>query len=147
MKKLSIAAVLERTRQKRGLMVSPSNTKAAHARGIVSPSRRRRGLVSPSKAKAGSPLKHRVYKVTRSHFTPRTRKLADAGKLQGRRASTLQEPFPADKHAFLLEAVRQAAANTPSLQDSYRRLLEDTEAQKLVTTYVRFFFSIFFEHY
>jgi hypothetical protein len=77
------------------------------------------------------------YKVTTKDFTPRTNKLAAAGKLDVRRATTLHEPYPTDMATFSWEAIRHAAENKPALQETLQRLVQDDDLQRLVTKYVR----------
>ncbi|KAJ3963780.1 hypothetical protein EV361DRAFT_956625 [Lentinula raphanica] len=109
-----------------------SSIQAAAARNKL----RRQLNVSPTKTfRKPSPEKRKVYKVTSNMFTPRTRKLAEAGKRQARRVSTIEEPFPADKHQFFLEVARSTAA-AEELVEVFETVKADTDLQKLLTTFM-----------
>ncbi|KAJ3753360.1 hypothetical protein EV360DRAFT_87870 [Lentinula raphanica] len=86
-------------------------------------------------SKRPSPDKRKVYKVTSNMFSPRTRKLAVAGKRQARRVSTIEDAFPADKYAFFLDVARHTAT-VESLVDVFEYVLEDTDVQKLLTSFM-----------
>ncbi|KAJ3730705.1 hypothetical protein C8R42DRAFT_715367 [Lentinula raphanica] len=112
-----------------------SSIQAAVARNKL----RQRLNVSPTKTHIkrsySSPEKRKVYKVTSNMFTPRTRKLAVAGKRNARRVSTIEDAFPSDKHAFFLDVARQTAAEE-SLVDVFESIKEDTDVQKLLTSFM-----------
>ncbi|KAJ3965783.1 hypothetical protein EV361DRAFT_1017204 [Lentinula raphanica] len=109
-----------------------SSVQAAVARHKL----RRQLNISPSRTYSRpSPDKRKVYKVTSNMFSPRTRKLAVAGKRQARRVSTIEDAFPADKHAFFLDVARHTAT-VESLVDVFEYVLEDTDVQKLLTSFM-----------
>lgn len=94
--------------------------------------------LSPSKGvKAGiiSPAKGKVYKVLRKHFTPRTLKLVEAGKLQACRAIANDIAYPAYHHDYIVDVLRKTAVQ-PELAQVFSRLLANPDTLKLVTTYV-----------
>ncbi|KAJ3728257.1 hypothetical protein C8R42DRAFT_716217 [Lentinula raphanica] len=116
-KRSSIQAAAERNKLRRQLNVTPTKSK------------------SKSKSKKHSPEKKKVYKVTSNMFTPRTRKLAEAGKRHARRVSTIEDPFPSDKHTFFLDVARSTAAEE-SLVEVFEEVKQDTDLQKLLTSFM-----------
>ncbi|KAJ3818876.1 hypothetical protein F5880DRAFT_1616979 [Lentinula raphanica] len=111
-KRVSVQAAVARTKLRHQLNVSPSRTYSRP-----------------------SPDKRKVYKVTSNMFSPRTRKLAVAGKHHARRVSTIEDAFPSDKHAFFLDIARQTAV-VESLVDVFESVKEDTDVQKLLTSFM-----------
>lgn len=89
--------------------------------GVVTPTRRRRSG-----------------KVTQDLFTPRTRKLANAGKRAARRAAAVEDAFPVDRFEFNMNVMHTLAKKDVDgpLYEPYQRLLEDVELQKDIVTYV-----------
>ncbi|KAJ3766536.1 hypothetical protein FB446DRAFT_794009 [Lentinula raphanica] len=114
-KRSSIQAAVARNKLRQRLNVSPTKTH--------------------TKCSYSSPEKCKVYKVTSNMFTPHTRKLAVAGKRNARRVSTIEDAFPSDKHAFFLDVARQTAAEE-SLVDVFESIKEDTDVQKLLTSFM-----------
>ncbi|KAJ3831579.1 hypothetical protein F5878DRAFT_647518 [Lentinula raphanica] len=102
-KRVSVQAAVAQTKLRHQLNVSPSRTYSRP-----------------------SPDKRKVYKVTSNMFSPRTRKLAVAGKRHARRVSTIEDAFPSDKHAFFLDIAQQTAV-VESLVDVFESVKEDTD--------------------
>lgn len=101
---------------------------AAVVAGVVTPPRRRR----------------RSGKVTQDLFTPRTRKLANAGKRAARRAATIEDAFPVDRFNHNMNVVHDLAKKDRDgpLYEAYQRLLPDAELQKDFVTYVSICFLV-----
>ncbi|KAJ3832816.1 hypothetical protein F5878DRAFT_666229 [Lentinula raphanica] len=116
---------------------SPSKGTSVH--GAFSRNKLRQQLnVSPTKSLSSrklSPQKRKVYKVTSNMFTPKTWKLAEAAKRHTRRVSTIEEAFPMDKHSFFLDVAR-STANAESLVEVFDDLKQDTDLQKLLTSFM-----------
>ncbi|KAJ3975922.1 hypothetical protein EV361DRAFT_885991 [Lentinula raphanica] len=115
---------------------SPKRTsvQAAFARNKL----RQQLNISPTKSSSSrklSPEKRKVYKVTSNMFTPKTRKLAEAAKRHARRVSTIEEAFPMDKHSFFLDVAR-STATAESLVEVFEDLKQDTDLQKLLTSFM-----------
>ncbi|KAE9386318.1 hypothetical protein BT96DRAFT_1006198 [Gymnopus androsaceus JB14] len=115
--------------------------------GIVTPSpsprKRRRSIKdvqggAQSKqwaAATSSPHGPKVYKITSRMFTPRTLHLGKLAKIEARRVTITQNPFPSDKFESSLK-ILQDTARKNQLNDPFTRLLQDAECQKKLTTFV-----------
>ena len=80
------------------------------------------------------------YKVTRDEFTPRTKKFADVGKKEMRRAVTTENAFPHEKDTFSLGVLQNVATKGPThseeFEDTFARAVHDPETLKRIITYV-----------
>ncbi|KAE9389230.1 hypothetical protein BT96DRAFT_1070874 [Gymnopus androsaceus JB14] len=100
--------------------------------------------MSPSRARSShvtsSPVAPRQYKITRSNFTPRTRRYAEAAKKGARCAATMVNAFPEDKHSFFLAVAQQQASKdvltSAEFLATLTHLRVDLEVQKWFTIYM-----------
>lgn len=71
-------------------------------------------------------------KVVNANFTPRTLRLAVAGKRAARCATTVEDAFPADKQGFMMEILKQIASQDSdgSLKEAFLHALTNMDVQR-----------------
>ncbi|KAE9384477.1 hypothetical protein BT96DRAFT_1008040 [Gymnopus androsaceus JB14] len=122
----------------------PATPSKKPKRGVAEAQCRMSLAMSPSRAHSShvtsSPAAIHHYKITRSNFTPRTRRYAEAAKKGACHAATMENAFPEDKHSFFLAVAQKQALKDPLTSSEFlatlTRLLSDLEVQKWFTTYM-----------
>lgn len=103
----------------------------------MKPSKRGKHPISRSISRSTSVSSACRDKLTKNDFSPRTTRLANAGKSSARERVAFTDAFPKDKDEFVWESIQHGARDNNLLQEALQLAQENIDDKELLIEYVR----------